>query len=236
MLRSVTLMALMLFVPFAVLAQHVKKNKKHFRITPWTISDRFAASLTPSSFLDPYGALCPVGLSYYFGERYSISAEAGFPLYYVLNNYTGNPEKTINSDYKARIAIQQYFRLRERSRCFFGAEMGYRNQEMYLRDSYLRYINGESFHYSSVNATKSLYTLGAFVGMSCKLSERFMLDGHLGLGLRLLNMKTDLNTTGLTPFAGSGSFSSLVPPNEDRIGDRDINIYLPFAIKIVYLF
>jgi hypothetical protein len=72
------------------------------------------------------------------------------------------------------------------------------------------------------------------MGTSRKLSERFILDGRLGLGLRLLNMQTDFDPTGLTPVK-KNAFSSLLPPNEDRVGERDINIYLPFAIKIAYL-
>jgi hypothetical protein len=235
LIRSVTFFVLLLLLmPEMVQAQHVKKERKRPRMVPWTIDDRFSASLTPSSFIDPYGALCPVGLGYYFGNRYSIHIEAGLPLYYVLNNYAGNPRKTVNSDFKVRAAIQQYFLLKERNRCFFGAESSYRRQEMYLQHSYLRYINGMSYDYTGINAVKTIYCLGAYVGTSHKLSERFMLDAHLGLGLRILNMETDFNPAGLNPVK-RGTFSSLVPPNEDRVGERDINMYLPFAIKIAYL-
>lgn len=234
MLRRSFLIVLLFGVSYTVQAQAGSQGKKRPRIIPWTISDRFTVSLTPSSFLDPYGALGPVGLAYYFGDRYSAHAEFGFPLYYVLNNYAGQPRKTVNSDFKIRTSVQQYFLLREKSRCFFGAEMAYRCQEMYLKDSYLHYVNGKSYDYSGINATKTVYSLGAFLGLSRKLSERFLIDGHLGLGLRVLNMETNLDITGLTPRPKQ-SFTTLIPPNEDRVGDRDINIYLPFAIKIAYL-
>lgn len=234
LIRSVILLALLVVMPVAVQAQHVKKERKRLRNIPWTIDDRFTASLTPSSFLDPYGALCPVGLGYYFGNRYSIHTDVGLPLYYVLNNFAGNSEKTVNSDFKVRASIQQYFLLKERNRCFFGAESGYRRQEMYLRNSYLHYINGMSYDYTGINAIKTIYSLGVYIGTSRKLSERFLLDAHLGLGLRILNMETNFDPSGLSPVK-RGSFSSLVPPNEDRVGERDINMYLPFAIKIAYL-
>ncbi len=236
MLRSGVLFALFLFgVSFIVQAQHNGKTYKRPRKIAWTMSDRFVVTLTPSSLLDPYGALLPLGLGYYFGEQYSVHFEAGFPLYYVLNNAVGQPQKTVNSDFKLRTDIRQYFRLREKNRCFFGAESAFRNQEMYLKDGYLHYVNGANYDYARVNATKTVYCLGVFAGTSRKLSERFMLETHLGLGLRFLKMKTDFNTTGLTPVT-KNSFVSLFPPNEDRIGDQNLNIYLPFAIKIGYLF
>lgn len=236
MLRSGVLAALFLFfVPLVVTAQSGGKKLKRPRRIAWTISDRFAVTLTPSSVLDPYGALLPLGLGYYFGERYSVHFEAGFPLYYVLNNAMGQPEKTVNSDFKLRTEIRQYFRLREKNRCFFGAESSFRNQEMYLKDGYLHYVSGASYNYSRVNATKTVYSLGIFAGTSRKLSEHFILDAHLGLGLRYLKMKTDFNTTGLTPVM-KDAFIALIPPNEDRVGDQNLNIYLPFAIKIGYLF
>lgn len=234
MLRFLFILLVLFGVAGPVWAQHAAKSEKRRRITPWTIDDRFALSLAASSLLDPYGALAPVGLGYYFGEKFSLDASFGFPLYYVLNNYAGDPRKTVNSDYKLRAGVRQYFRLREHNRCFFGAEVAFRRQEMYLRNSYLHFTDGSCYDYSGINAAKTAGYLGAFAGIAYRLNRSLLIEGYLGLGGRLLYMKTDLDTRALTPRRQE-RFSTLAMPNGDRVGDRDINIYLPFAIKIAYL-
>lgn len=214
---------------------HSKQFSQNSRIATWTLEQRVSFKLTPTSLLDSYGALLPLGLEYYFDEKFGISFDVALPLYYVLNNARDAPHKKINSDYRLRADIRQYFGLREHSRFYFGAESFFRHQTMTLEDSYLHFNNGDCYDYSIINARKSVFGFGVFTGYARRLSEHFILEGHLGIGARVINMKTDLDIDALIPVKGK-TFTVLDPPNGDRVGDRDINIYVPLAIKIAYLF
>jgi hypothetical protein len=210
-------------------------RKKKYRGEEWTLSRQTSFKYTPTSLFDIYGAMLPLGFEYYFHEKFGIDLELSLPLYYVLNNYNGNPHKTINSDYKLRFGARQYFRLREKSRMYFGAEVFFRRQSMELRNSYVHFVDETCYDYTHLNAKKSLLGGGILMGYSRKLSDRFILEGHIGVGLRLLKMSTDLDRSKSTPY-DVGPFRTIIPPNEDRVGDKDLNLYLPFAIKIGYLF
>lgn len=232
------------FLPLTLFAQKDRKNsnyktskqtRKQYRGETWTSSRQVSIKYTPTSLLDCYGALLPLGMEYYFHEQFGVNFDVGFPLYYVLNNYRDKPKKSINSDYKLRLGVTQYFRQRERSRLYCGAEVFYRRQGAELKDSYLHFIDGNCYPYSSINATKSMYGMGILLGISRKLSEHLILEGHLGIGLRVIKVNSDLNKNAVTPYLEQ-SFISIIPPNGDKVGDRDLNIYIPFAIKIGYLF
>lgn len=71
--------------------------------------------------------------------------------------------------------------------------------------------------------------------MACRLSEHVLCEGHIGVRVRLIKMSAEPDTTGRIPVM-QASFTPLVPPYKDRIGDRNLHIYLHFALKIVYLF
>ncbi len=232
-----------LLLPIAVSAQRGKnansnfqhKKARKYRGEEWTISQQAGFKYTPTSLFDIYGAMLPLGFEYYFQEKFGIDFELSLPLYYVLNNKFDYPKKTINSDYKLRFGGRQYFRLREKSRMYFGAEIFFRRQAMELRNSFIHFVDESCYDYSRLNARKNLLGAGVLMGYARKLSDRFILEGHLGVGLRLLKTDTDFDRSNKIPY-DVGPFRTIIPPNEDRVGDRDINIYLPFAIKIGYLF
>ena len=233
-----------LLLPLTLFAQKERKNsnystskqvRKHYGGETWTISRQASLKYTPTSLLDTYGALLPLGAEYYFHEKFGVSFDVGFPLYYVLNNYRDKPHKEINSDYKLRLGVTQYFRLREKSRLYCGAEVFFRRQEAVLKDSYLHFIDGNCYPYSSINVTKSIYGIGLLMGMSRKLSEHLILEGHVGAGLRMIKVNSDLDKNASVPYVEQ-SFMSIIPPNGDKVGDKDLNVYIPFAIKIGYLF
>jgi hypothetical protein len=244
MIKPIIIIISFFLLPLTLFAQKERKNsnyktskqaRKQYRGETWTSSHQVSIKYTPTSLLDSYGALLPLGMEYYFHEQYGVSFDVGFPLYYVLNNYRDKPKKSINSDYKLRLGVTQYFRLRERSRLYCGAEIFFRRQGAELQDSYLHFIDGNCYPYSSINVTKSIYGAGLLLGISRKLSEHLILEGHLGVGLRVIKMNSDLNKNAVTPYREQ-SFISIIPPNGDKVGDRDLNIYTPFAIKIGYLF
>jgi hypothetical protein len=213
----------------------LKNNRKRSYNDDWNFSNRIAIKLTPTSLLDPYGALLPVGFEYYPDYKYGISLDFGFPLYYVLNNNYSDYNKTINSDFKLRADVRQYFRFRKRSCLFFGAEAFYRNQKMTLRNSYFHFIDNTCYEFSEAKASKDAFGFGLIFGSSYKLADRLLLHSNIGIGFRVINMSPiwDINTA--TPYF-KGSFVSLELPNEDRVGDHDLNIYIPFAIKLAYCF
>lgn len=228
----------------ATFAQRKTRNKhnpglkslpKNNKAEAWTLEQRVSFKLTPTSLLDSYGALLPLGLEYYFDEKFGVSFDVALPLYYVLNNYRDAPHKKINSDYRLRADIRQYFALRQNNRFYVGTEAFFRHQTMTLEDSYLHFINGHYYEYSFINARKSVFGFGVLTGCAKRLSERLILEGHLGIGVRVINMRTDLDIDALVPVKGK-TFTVLDPPGGDRVGDRDINIYIPLAIKIAYLF
>jgi hypothetical protein len=229
------------FVGFSLTtyAQQVKQNKKtnHKRDyeEEWNFNDRFAIKLTPSSLLDPYGALLPVGIEYYLDNKYGFNLEFGFPLYYALNNKRFDNYKHINSDFKVRADIRHYFGYSKNSRLFYGGEMFYRNQHMSLKDSYFHFINNHCYEFAEGQAVKDIFGFGFFMGRTQKLSQHFFLETHLGIGLRIINMSPQMDFSN-SNYYFKGSFVSLEPPNEDRVGDHDLNIYVPFAIKLTYLF
>jgi hypothetical protein len=244
MIKPIIIIISFFLLPLTLFAQKGKKNsnytplkqvRKHYRGETWTISRQISFKYTPTSLLDSYGALLPLGAEYYFHEKFGVSFDVAFPLYYVLNNYRGKPQKKINSDYKLRLGAKQYFRLREKSRLYCGAEVFFRCQEAVLKDSYLHFIDGNCYPYSSINVTKSIYGVGLLLGMSRKLSEHLILEGHIGAGLRMIKMNSDFDKNASVPYPEK-SFLSLIPPNGDRVGDKDLNVYAPFAIKIGYLF
>jgi hypothetical protein len=137
----------------------------------WDFNNRIAVKLTPSSLVDPYGALLPIGLEYYSSNKYGVSIDFGFPLYYVLNNGHFDYHKTINSDFKVRADVRQYFRFRKRSRMFFGAEVFYRNQDMTLQNSYFHFIDNTCYHFEEAKARKDAFGGGLIWGISQKLSN-----------------------------------------------------------------
>gem|GEM_PF-1818824 len=239
-MRSITLVLSFLFLSCTLFAQRQlhtlkPKAKKGYRGERWTIDKVLALNLTPSSALDPYGALLQPGLDYYFGEQYSAGLNVGLPLYYVLNNYRDKPKKEVNSDYKLRLDLRQYFRLREHNRLYAGVEIFYRRQQMTLEDSYLRYVDGTCYLYSRVNARKIAFGTGIFIGVDYKLSERLVAGAHIGAGLRMMHMKTDIDLSNAAPMPPP-AFNTLLPPNEDRVGDRNFNFYFPFGLKAGFLF
>jgi hypothetical protein len=227
-----------LLLPVAVFAQRGNAGslkKKKYRGEEWTLSQQAGFKYTPTSLFDIYGATLPLGFEYYLQEKFGLEFEVSFPLYYVLNNYNENPRKTINSDYKLRFGARQYFRLREKSRMYFGAEIFFRRQSMELRNSFIHFVDESSYDYADLNAKKNLLGAGGLMGYARKLSDHFILEGHIGVGLRLIKMETNFDRSNAIAY-DVGPFRTIIPPNEDRVGDRDINIYLPFAIKIGYLF
>ncbi|WP_118974138.1 DUF3575 domain-containing protein [Taibaiella koreensis] len=238
MARPVTLVLSLLVCPFFLFAQKAPANHvphKKYRGERWTLSHCAALKLTPCSWADPYGALFPVGFEYYFGEQFGIGLDLGIPMFYVLNNTIGEQHKTLNSDIRFRIEVRQYFRQRARCRLYYGAEIFYRHQDMELDHGDLHYVDGAVYTYDHVRGRKWTCGAGVFLGYARKLTEHLLLEGHIGLGLRTLQMRTDIDTRAMAPRM-EGSFTTLVPPNEDRVGDRDLNLHLPFAIKIAYLF
>lgn len=220
-------------------AQHKAQSKKPYRKPnyeeDWDFNNRFAIKLTPTSLLDPYGALLPLGVEYYLNNKYGFSLDFGLPLYYSLNNQKFDNYKHINSDFKVRADIRHYFRFRRKSRLFYGGEVFYRNQNMSLNNSYFHFINNHCYEFTEGITVKNIFGFGFFMGRTQKLSEHFSLESYLGIGLRIINMSPQMDFSN-TPYYFRGSFVSLEMPNEDRVGDHDLNIYLPFAIKISYLF
>jgi len=238
MARPVTLVLSLLLLPHLLSAQPKRpagNARKGYRGERWTLSNCAALKITPSSWADPYGALFPVGFEYYFGEKFGLGFDIGLPMFYVLGNTMGKQHKTLNSDIRFHAEVRQYFRLRERCRLYYGAELFYRYQNLELDNGDLHYMDGAIYTYGHIRGDKYGYGAGVFLGYARKLSEHLLLEGHIGLGLRMVRMETDIDTRALVPRMES-RFSSLVPPNEDRIGDRDLNLHLPFAIKIAYLF
>lgn len=238
MARPVTLALSLLLLPQLLLAQPKKlagSTRKGYRGERWMLSNCAALKITPGSWVDPYGALFPVGFEYYFGEKFGLGFDLGLPMFYVLNNTMGKQHKTLNSDIRIRIEARQYFRARARCRLYYGAEVFYRYQNLELDNGDMHYVDGAIYAYDHIRGDKYSYGAGVFLGYARKLSEHLVLEGHVGLGLRIIRMETDIDTRTLVP-QGESRFSSLVPPNEDRIGDRDLNLHLPFAIKIAYLF
>ncbi|KAA5533543.1 DUF3575 domain-containing protein [Taibaiella lutea] len=216
-------------VPFS------KNHRKPNYTDSWNFSNRIAVKLTPSSLLDPYGALLPVGFEYYPNYKYGISLDFGFPLYYALNNQRFDYHKTINSDFKLRADIRQYFMFRKHNCLFFGAEAFYRNQKMTLQNSYFHFIDNTCYKFSEAKANKDAFGFGLIFGNSYKLANRLLLQGNIGIGFRIINMSPVWDVNVATPYF-KGSFVSLELPNEDRVGDHDLNIYIPFAIKLAYCF
>lgn len=239
MIKPILTILSLIALPALIFAQSgntsIRKTKK-YRGEPWMLDQRVAFKLTPTSLLDGYGALCPVGIEYYLNDKFGISFDIGIPLFYVLNNYRENLHKKIDSDFKLRLDARQYFRLREKNRMYFGAEVFFRRQYMVLKDSYLHFADGNSYSYSTLTANKSVFGASALLGYSRLLSPRFILEGNVGMGFRAINMKSDLDINQNPPYDLKDPFLVLLPPNGDRVGDKDINIYIPFAIKIGYLF
>jgi hypothetical protein len=239
MIKPILTILSFLLLPASIFAQgggsSTRKTKK-YRGEPWTLDQRVAFKLTPTSLLDGYGALCPIGIEYYLNDKFGISFDVGIPLFYVLNNYRDNLHKKIDSDFKLRLDARQYFRLREKNRMFFGAEAFFRRQYMVLQDSYLHFADGSSYSYTTLNANKSTFGASVLLGYSRLLSQHFILEANVGVGFRIINMKSDLDITQNLPYDLKDPFLVLLPPNGDRVGDKDINIYIPFAIKIGYLF
>jgi hypothetical protein len=51
----------------------------------------------------------------------------------------------------------------------------------------------------------------------------------------MLKVNSDQNKNASVPYVEQ-SFMSIIPPNGDKVGDKDLNVYIPFAIKMGYLF
>jgi len=201
----------------------------------WDFDRRFALKLTPTSLLDPYGALLPLGVEYYSSSRLGFGLDLGFPLFYVLNNRRFDYDKRLKFDFKIRMELRRYFRLREKSRLFYGAELYYRYQKMILHNSYFHFIDNTCYSFAEAEAVKNNFGTGFMFGAVRKPSDRLSLEAWLGAGVRLIYMSPRTDLSG-NPTFFKGSFVSLEPPNEDRVGDHDLNIYVPFGIKLSYLF
>jgi hypothetical protein len=230
------LLAVFIFITQVSYAQHyAKKTSKHNHKNDWDFDHRLSLKVTPTSLADPYGSLLAIGAEYYFKEKSGISLDVGIPLFYNINNSRYGNYKHINSDFKLRADFRQYFGFCKNNRFFAGPEVFYRNQSMNLQNSYFHFLDNVCYRFSSAKANKSIFGFGAIAGISHKFSDHFFLEGNLGIGLRIINMTPQFEANSANSFF-KGTFVSLELPNEDRVGDHDLNIYLPFAIKLSYLF
>ena len=226
-----------LSLPGIVSAQHFssKRHKQTSYEDNWDFDNCIALKLTPTSVLDPYGSLAPVGLEYYFRNKYGVSLDVGIPLFYCINSKQYNDYKRINSDFKIRADFRQYFGFCRKNRFFAGAEVFYRYQNMDLQHSYFHFLDNMCYQFTNAKASKNIFGFGAIAGISHKFTNHFFLEGNIGIGLRIINMTPQWDINAAKPYF-KGSFVSLELPNEDRVGDHDLNIYIPFAIKLSYLF
>jgi len=229
---------ILLFLNAAAYAQRTDAptaRRKHSYKDDWTFDNRFELKLTPSSLLDPYGALIPIGLEYNAGNNCGISLDLGLPLFYVLNNGRYEPQKSISTDFKIRTDIRQYFHFRKHTRFFAGAEMYYRYETATIKNSYFHFLDNNCYAFDKAKIEKNNFGFGFITGMTQKLSDHFFIEYNIGIGVRIINTTPNWQMDTTKSFF-KGTFVSLELPNEDRVGDHDVNIYIPFGIRVCYQF
>jgi hypothetical protein len=190
---------------------------------PFYLSNTLALYATPTAILNPYGAILPVGATYYFGKRFSASADASIPLFFnPIDIFSDDASsKKIKSDIGFHADIKWYLKIKHTRRLFAGLEGVFRVQDFTKRDA--------SYQYHKTSAG-----IGAFFGAEFRLKPKWLLEGKVGVGLRNVSMKRNFDLKPSVPRSEDDINPSL-PPGEDRIKDRATVIYVPLAFSIKYL-
>jgi hypothetical protein len=220
-----------------------KKTKKEMREErirkreegpPFHLSNTFAMYATPTDILSPYGALLPIGITYYFEKRFSVNADVAIPLFFNTLGILGENYriKKTKSDIALHGDIKWYPKIKHTRRLFVGLEITFRQQHFAKASASLYYANWYSL--LNLDAHKTTVGVGAFFGSEFRLKQRWLLEGKVGVGFRNVNMSHNFDPTG--KYYKSGKFyNPNIPPKENEIGDNATTVYIPLALTFKYL-
>ena len=100
---------------------------------------------------------------------------------------------------------------------------------------YFHFLDNNCYAFDKAKIEKNNFGFGFITGMTQKLSDHFFIEYNIGIGVRIINTTPDWQMDTTKSFF-KGTFVSLELPNEDRVGDHDVNIYIPFGIRVCYQF
>jgi len=200
---------------------------------PMLFSNKAGIYVTPTSLLSPYGALIPLGVTWYFAKRFSFSFDAAIPLKFTIKTWN-TYDKSIKSDLALRSDLKMYINIGHTHRYFIGLESMYREQH-FTTPKYgsLYYPGGFWYRTGPLDMHKRSISFAGLFGGEIKLASRFLLEGKIGFGIRFIRMQHNFMPHGLVY---SEEFHKLIGiSNEDEIGDKDYVIYAPMGLGIKYI-
>lgn len=195
----------------------------------------YALYTTPTTILEPYGALLPLGIAYYH-HRFGAGAEIGVPLMFSsFQLIEPSARKHIRSDFRLRIDGRFYFRKKYLYRDFLGLEMAYRPQHFTKQQASLYSTDiGAQYSGSYLDMKKTTYSIGSFMGRAYRVTKHLSLEWRAGLGLRWIVVHHNFTAANYVIQDGDNYLTAGLPPDEDQRYNNCTVVYIPLAVSLKY--
>ena len=216
-----TLLVLACFISFSVYSQEVRNRK-------------FALTLSPAILtFDKFGL--QMGLEFFVGKRFSVTGEVAFPL------------STANRSYEhiqlLRIGLEGkgYLWQFNKAQLYLSLQVSYFKRVLIdtgRSDFYYNRRNGVDDGASYHNATiqSPVYSLASKYGVEVLLSNRIILDGFVGSGLRIIQTKY-YSKQQFVPFRSIRNQESLVIITPSYEYNKTLyRLHIPTGFRITYAF
>lgn len=213
--------------------------------TQGVINGKYILKATLSDIVWAADGLLPLGLEYRVKDNIGVTAELGIPLFGAVKVLTPLYDKTIKFDMRYGLDARYYFfqgyqrhRISRKKPIYTEAHIGLngslRLQNFSQEDGgqYIeRYGNKYTFNYADVS--KQVYKTNIIVGTRAAISKHVILALQGGIGVKFVHVQRK-NIPQL--FRNTGThFNYPVRGGEDSVGERDVFLNLPLAIRFCYV-
>lgn len=185
---------------------------------------------TPSSLLDRFCAMIPVGAEYNYKKRLGIGVNWAIPVIRTKHIRNTNIVEQFNRNVKADVYLRCYFSPAKRNQFFIGVEWFYKEQ--------FYHINAVSYEDDSYMAASDNADIRKFVtGFGFYLGERFNLKKNWGIDLYAgMGTKTVINHVYADNKKIIGGHNEAMFPDEDSYNGTRSPLYFPFGLSLNYRF
>lgn len=225
--------------------REARKRMPHKR-TPHPPLDEIAQlRITPSSLLDPWGAMVPLSVEINFGKHFGFEAMAAIPLNsYFAANIFSTQQLGVHRDSKYTACVLYYPGVWKNTRIFIGLEAFYRAQVLTnlgsgtLYEGNIDFYTGKYLHYTNADLTKN-YRGGCFrIGVATRIAGHFWFDCYTGLGLldgwsHHTNLRGTTNSLGSSTTSSAEDFTSPIG-HTNQVEGRNTALFIPLAIRLSY--
>ncbi len=200
------------------------------------VNGELSLKITPSSVVDPWGGMLPIGLEYGFSRTWSASYELGVPLFYKLYASSFKEDIRMNFDIKSRVEFRKYFLTEGDTKnllAFIGFEAAYRKQKYHINSPSF-YYEGESSNHNKVyfndaDVVRMKLSGAVLGGMQYNISGGVTIEWYMGIGLSdVYTHHSNVTATG-TEYNTWARWADFSRGNKDT---DDMKLYLTAGVKV----